>query len=95
MPKDISMMVFPEEKKKNEILQMMVLQPELAILDETDSGLDIEAVNRIPRHSNVLNERDALLSLTHHREIFEYINLICPYIIGRANCPKLGCLPDG
>lgn len=62
------------EKKKNEILQMMVLQPELAILDETDSGLDIEAVKTVSQGIRMYsNEKNALLIITHHREIFKYI----------------------
>lgn len=62
------------EKKKNEILQMAVLQPKLAILDETDSGLDIDAIRDVYETVQKLaNEKNAILVITHYSKILEYI----------------------
>ena len=62
------------EKKRNEILQMAVLEPELAILDETDSGLDIDALRAVSDGINALaNERNGMLLITHYQRILNYI----------------------
>lgn len=62
------------EKKRNEILQMAVLEPELAILDETDSGLDIDAMRIVARGVNqLMNEKIGLLLITHYQRLLEYI----------------------
>lgn len=62
------------EKKRNEILQMAVLDPELAILDETDSGLDIDAMRVVARGVNQLMRKDkALLLITHYQRLLDYI----------------------
>jgi Fe-S cluster assembly ATP-binding protein len=62
------------EKKRNEILQMAVLEPTLAILDETDSGLDIDALKVVARGVNRLRRPDnAILLVTHYQRILEYI----------------------
>jgi len=62
------------EKKKNEILQMAVLQPKLAILDETDSGLDIDALKTVAGGVNrMFNESMGLLVITHYQRLLEYI----------------------
>lgn len=62
------------EKKRNEILQMAILEPELAILDETDSGLDIDAMRIVARGVNqLMNERIGLLLITHYQRLLEYI----------------------
>ena len=58
------------EKKKTEILQMQILNPKLALLDETDSGLDVDAVRIVSEGiKNFKNEDNALLIITHHKEI--------------------------
>lgn len=63
------------EKKRNEILQMAVLSPELAILDETDSGLDIDAMRIVARGVlNLMNENVGLILITHYQRLLEYIN---------------------
>jgi Fe-S cluster assembly ATP-binding protein len=63
------------EKKRNEILQMAVLNPKLAILDETDSGLDIDAMRVVASGiSKLLSVHNALLLITHYQRLLDYIN---------------------
>ncbi len=63
------------EKKKSEILQMAVLNPELIILDETDSGLDIDSLRIVANGINKIMSKDkAILIITHYKRILEYIN---------------------
>ena len=67
------------EKKKNEILQMLVLNPKLAILDETDSGLDIDSVRTVSKGINMFKtEENAVLIITHNMKILE--NLKVDYV---------------
>lgn len=62
------------EKKKNEILQMAVLNPKLAILDETDSGLDIDAIKTVAEGVRKLsNENNGIVVITHYNKIIEYL----------------------
>jgi Fe-S cluster assembly ATP-binding protein len=62
------------EKKKNEILQMAVLEPKMAILDETDSGLDIDALKVVAEGVNALRRKDrAILVVTHYQRLLNYI----------------------
>jgi Fe-S cluster assembly ATP-binding protein len=62
------------EKKRNEILQMAVLNPELALLDETDSGLDIDAMRIVARGVNqLMNPERGLLLITHYQRLLDYI----------------------
>jgi Fe-S cluster assembly ATP-binding protein len=62
------------EKKRNEILQMAILEPKLAILDETDSGLDIDALRTVAAGVNALRSRDrAILLITHYQRLLDYI----------------------
>ena len=62
------------EKKKNEILQMAILEPKLAILDETDSGLNIDALRIVAEGVNSLrNENNALILITHYQRLLDYI----------------------
>jgi Fe-S cluster assembly ATP-binding protein len=62
------------EKKRNEILQMAILEPKLAILDETDSGLDIDALRVVANGVNALRSPDrAMLVITHHQRLLDYI----------------------
>lgn len=62
------------EKKRNEILQMAVLSPDLALLDETDSGLDIDAMRIVARGVNQLMNHDmGLLLITHYQRLLDYI----------------------
>lgn len=62
------------EKKRNEILQMALLQPEMALLDETDSGLDIDAMRIVARGVNqLMNPQMGLLLITHYQRLLDYI----------------------
>jgi len=62
------------EKKRNEILQMAVLEPRLAILDETDSGLDIDALRTVADGVNRLRSPErAMVVITHYQRLLEYI----------------------
>ena len=63
------------EKKRNEILQMLTLEPELAILDETDSGLDIDALQTIAKGvNNFRNKNRSFLAITHYQRLLEYMH---------------------
>jgi Fe-S cluster assembly ATP-binding protein len=62
------------EKKRNEIFQMAMLEPRLAVLDETDSGLDIDALRIVAEGVNKLkNSQNAFLIITHFQRILDYI----------------------
>ena len=62
------------EKKRNEIFQMAMLEPSLAILDETDSGLDIDALKTVANGVNKLRNKDnAVIVITHYQRLLEYI----------------------
>ena len=62
------------EKKRNEILQMLVLNPSLAILDETDSGLDIDALRIVSEGVNIMrHEQRSFLLITHYQRLLDYI----------------------
>lgn len=62
------------EKKRNEIFQMAMLEPKLAILDETDSGLDIDALKVVANGVNKLKSKDnAVILITHYQRLLEYI----------------------
>jgi Fe-S cluster assembly ATP-binding protein len=62
------------EKKRNEILQMLVLEPKLAILDETDSGLDIDALKVVSKGVNSLRDQNrAVVLITHYQRLLDYI----------------------
>jgi len=62
------------EKKKNEIFQMAMLKPDLAILDETDSGLDIDALKVVANGVNMLKTKDnATIVITHYQRLLDYI----------------------
>ena len=72
------------EKKRNEILQMAILEPKLAILDETDSGLDIDALKIVANGVNQLsNAANAMLVITHYQRLLDYI--IPDYVHVMAN----------
>ena len=83
------------EKKRNEILQMAVLQPKLAILDETDSGLDIDALRIVSDGVNKLrSESNAVVLVTHYQRILNYIapdqvHVLMDGRIVRAGGPEL------
>ncbi len=79
------------EKKKNEILQMAVLTPKLAILDETDSGLDIDALKVVAEGVNKLsNKNNALILITHYQRLLNYIEPDFVHVFSGGNIVKSG-----
>lgn len=79
------------EKKKNEILQMAVLEPQLAILDETDSGLDIDALRVVANGVNKLITKDnAVILITHYQRLLEYIKPHFVHVLSKGKIVKSG-----
>ena len=79
------------EKKKNEILQMAVLEPKLAMLDETDSGLDVDAVRIVSEGvSKLRTEDNSVLIITHHNNILEYLKPDYVHILVNGKIVKTG-----
>lgn len=79
------------EKKRSEIFQMAVLEPTLAILDETDSGLDIDALKIVAEGVNMLhNEKKASLVITHYQRLLEYIVPDFVHVLSDGKIVKTG-----
>ena len=79
------------EKKRNEILQMAVLQPRLAVLDETDSGLDIDALKVVADGVNRLRSPDrAMVVITHYQRLLNYIVPDVVHVMARGQVVKSG-----
>jgi Fe-S cluster assembly ATP-binding protein len=79
------------EKKRNEILQMSVLDPKLAILDETDSGLDIDALRNLSQSINdFMNEQKSLILITHYQRLLDYIKPDFIHIMHKGQIIKTG-----
>jgi Fe-S cluster assembly ATP-binding protein len=79
------------EKKRNEILQMILLDAELAILDETDSGLDIDALKIISNGiNNFMNSNKAIILITHYQRLLDYINPTYVHVMQDGNIIKTG-----
>jgi Fe-S cluster assembly ATP-binding protein len=79
------------EKKRNEILQMAVLQPKLAILDETDSGLDIDALRIVAEGVNKLRSADnAIVLVTHYQRLLNYIEPDFVHVLAAGQIVKQG-----
>jgi Fe-S cluster assembly ATP-binding protein len=79
------------EKKRNEILQMAVLDPRLAILDETDSGLDIDALRVVAEGVNALRRKDnAVLLVTHYQRLLNYIVPDFVHVLASGRIVKSG-----
>ena len=80
------------EKKKNEILQMTILEPKLAILDETDSGLDIDAMKIVSDGVNSLRDKDrSFLIITHYQRLLDYIKPDFVHVLVDGKISKTGC----
>ena len=80
------------EKKKNEILQMTILEPKLAILDETDSGLDIDALRIVSDGVNSLRDKNrSFLIITHYQLLLDYINPDFVHVLVNGKIIKTGC----
>ena len=81
------------EKKKNEILQMKVLDPNLIILDETDSGLDIDALKTIADGVNSSRDKKkSFLVITHYQRLLNYINPDFVHVLSNGKIIKSGCM---
>jgi len=79
------------EKKRNEIFQMAMLQPRLAILDETDSGLDIDAIRIVANGVNKLRSKDnAILLVTHYQRLLDYIVPDFVHVLYKGRIVKSG-----
>src|SRR3954467_6251822 len=79
------------EKKRNEILQMAVLEPALALLDETDSGLDIDALRIVASGVNSLRRADrAILMVTHYQRLLDYIEPDRVHVLSGGEILKSG-----
>ena len=79
------------EKKRNEIFQMAVLEPRLAILDETDSGLDIDALKVVAEGVNTLRSKDrAIIVVTHYQRLLNYIVPDFVHVLSNGRIVKSG-----
>ena len=79
------------EKKKNEILQMLLLNPKLAILDETDSGLDVDAIKTVSKGINLYkNDKNAVLIITHSTKILKSLTVDKVHILVDGKIVKTG-----
>jgi Fe-S cluster assembly ATP-binding protein len=79
------------EKKRNEILQMILLDSELSILDETDSGLDIDALRIISNGiNNFMNPEKSIILITHYQRLLDYINPTYVHVMQNGKIIKTG-----
>ncbi|MBQ8056474.1 MAG: Fe-S cluster assembly ATPase SufC, partial [Paludibacteraceae bacterium] len=79
------------EKKRNEIFQMAMLEPKLSILDETDSGLDIDALRVVANGVNRLkNEENSTIVVTHYQRLLDYIVPDFVHILYKGRIVKTG-----
>ena len=79
------------EKKRNEILQMLTLEPALAILDETDSGLDIDALKIVAAGvNNYLQDDRAIVIITHYQRILKYLEADYVHVLINGKIAKSG-----
>lgn len=79
------------EKKRNEILQMLMLEPSLIILDETDSGLDIDALQMVARCVNSMRSPDrSILMVTHYQRLLDYIQPDYVHVMAQGQIQKSG-----
>jgi Fe-S cluster assembly ATP-binding protein len=79
------------EKKRNEIFQLALLEPKLAILDETDSGLDIDALKAVADGVNALRAADrAFLVITHYQRLLDYIRPDVVHVLAEGRIVETG-----
>lgn len=79
------------EKKRNEILQLLTLNPKLAILDETDSGLDIDALKIVSHGVNQFKNKDnAVILVTHYQRLLDYIVPDFVHVLYKGKIVKSG-----
>ena len=81
------------EKKKNEILQMSLIEPKMVILDETDSGLDIDALKIVANGVNILRDKErSFLIITHYQRLLDYIKPDFVHVLMNGKIAKSGCM---
>ncbi|MCH7536600.1 MAG: Fe-S cluster assembly ATPase SufC [Proteobacteria bacterium] len=79
------------EKKRNEVLQMTMLEPSLAILDETDSGLDIDALKAVAKGINTLRSPDrAIVLITHYQRLLDYVQPDFVHVLSEGRIVRSG-----
>lgn len=79
------------EKKRNEVLQMLMLEPSFIILDETDSGLDIDALQMVARSVNSLRDgKRSILVVTHYQRLLDYIEPDVIHVMAKGKIEKTG-----
>jgi len=79
------------EKKRNEILQMVMLEPRLAILDETDSGLDIDALKAVAKGINAMRSPDrAIIVITHYQRLLDYVEPDFVHVLSEGRIIRSG-----
>jgi Fe-S cluster assembly ATP-binding protein len=79
------------EKKRNEIFQMALLEPRLAVLDETDSGLDIDALKTVAKGVNAMRGPDrAIIVVTHYQRLLDYIVPDFVHVLSAGKIVKSG-----
>ena len=79
------------EKKRNEVLQMTVLEPSLAILDETDSGLDIDALKAVAKGINALRSPErAIVLITHYQRLLDYVEPDFVHVLSEGKIVRSG-----
>ena len=79
------------EKKRNEILQLLMLEPKVAILDETDSGLDIDALRTVAQGINTFRDsKRSIILITHYQRILDYLKPDKIHILMNGNIVKTG-----
>ena len=79
------------EKKRNEILQMVMLEPRLAVLDETDSGLDIDALKAVANGINAMRSPDrAIILVTHYQRLLDYVEPDFVHVLSEGKIVRSG-----
>ena len=79
------------EKKRNEVLQMLLLEPKLAVLDETDSGLDIDALQVVAKAVNSLRDKSrSFIVVTHYQRLLDYIKPDVVHVLADGRIVKTG-----
>jgi Fe-S cluster assembly ATP-binding protein len=79
------------EKKRNEILQLTILEPRLAILDETDSGLDIDALKAVAKGVNAMRSPDrAIILVTHYQRLLDYVEPDYVHVLSEGRIARSG-----
>ena len=79
------------EKKRNEIFQMAMLEPSISVLDETDSGLDIDALKIVAKGVNKLKNKDnAVIIITHYQRLLDYIIPDYVHVLNEGKIAKSG-----